>query len=396
MRISTVDRYEAAVSTLQQRQTELSRLQLQMTSGKRIAVPSDDPTGAARAERAYVAQQRIAASSRAADASKSAMTLAESGLGQAVDLLQSVRETLVAAGNGALGSGERNALVQQLRQLRGQLLSTANQTDGAGGYVFGGQGTQGQPFLDGIGGVSFAGTPGATTVGGDDAMPTSVDGRSIWLGARSGNGVFTSAAGAANTGTGWIDSGSVTDPSALTGNTYTIVFGAGGSTYSVLDNGVPTAASGVAYKAGSAITVAGMSVRISGAPAGGDQFTLSPSSASLSPFDVLDRAIAALGSASANSGQVQQAVSDGVRDVDAVMGQVQAARSAAGSALSRLDQLTQRNEDAALWAKTEQSNAEDADMVQTVSSFQNMQTSYQAALQSYAMVQKLSLFDYLK
>jgi flagellar hook-associated protein 3 FlgL len=35
-------------------------------------------------------------------------------------------------------------------------------------------------------------------------------------------------------------------------------------------------------------------------------------------------------------------------------------------------------------------------MVKAVSDFQNQQTSYQAALQSYAMVQKMSLFDYLK
>ena len=43
-----------------------------------------------------------------------------------------------------------------------------------------------------------------------------------------------------------------------------------------------------------------------------------------------------------------------------------------------------------------QSNAEDLDMVQAVSRFQNEQTSYQAALQSYAMVQRMSLFDYIK
>jgi flagellar hook-associated protein 3 FlgL len=34
-------------------------------------------------------------------------------------------------------------------------------------------------------------------------------------------------------------------------------------------------------------------------------------------------------------------------------------------------------------------------MVQAVSDFSNKQTSYQAALQSYSMVQKLSLFNYI-
>ncbi len=72
------------------------------------------------------------------------------------------------------------------------------------------------------------------------------------------------------------------------------------------------------------------------------------------------------------------------------------ARSVAGAALSRLDAIQARNEDRDLWAKSVQSDAEDLDMVQAVSDFQNRQTSYQAALQSYAMVQRMSLFDYLK
>jgi flagellar hook-associated protein 3 FlgL len=48
-----------------------------------------------------------------------------------------------------------------------------------------------------------------------------------------------------------------------------------------------------------------------------------------------------------------------------------------------------------LVAQTERSNAEDLDMVQAVSEFQNRQSGYDAALKSYASVQRLSLFQYL-
>ncbi|MEN9467914.1 MAG: hypothetical protein RL081_1915, partial [Pseudomonadota bacterium] len=41
------------------------------------------------------------------------------------------------------------------------------------------------------------------------------------------------------------------------------------------------------------------------------------------------------------------------------------------------------------------SRAEDLDMIKGVADFQNQQTGYQAALQSYAQVQKLSLFNYI-
>ena len=48
MRVSTANRYEAAVDSLQQRQRDMAEAQTAMTNGKRINKPSDDPTGAAR------------------------------------------------------------------------------------------------------------------------------------------------------------------------------------------------------------------------------------------------------------------------------------------------------------------------------------------------------------
>ena len=130
--------------------------------------------------------------------------------------------------------------------------------------------------------------------------------------------------------------------------------------------------------------------------AAGDRFTIEPASPDLDPFYALDRAIAVLKDPAANAGQVAQAVNSGLRDVDAVMGHLQAARARTGSELTRLDALDGRNQDRDLWAKSVQADAEDVDMVQAISTFQNQQTGYQAALQSYAMVQRLSLFDYVK
>ncbi|MDE2629119.1 MAG: flagellar hook-associated protein 3, partial [Burkholderiales bacterium] len=99
MRISTADSYNTSLDTLMQRQTQLSATQLQMTTGKRVNVASDDPAAAARSERAQAAQQRTVANQRAVDASSNAMTLTESALGDAGGLLQQARVALVAAGN---------------------------------------------------------------------------------------------------------------------------------------------------------------------------------------------------------------------------------------------------------------------------------------------------------
>ena len=130
MRIATANRYEAAVDSLQRRQRDMAEAQTAMTNGKRINRPSDDPTGAARAERAAIVQLRITSEQRSMQASRSAMTLAESALGQAGDVLQAARETLAAAGNGSYSASDRAALAAQLAQYRGQLMTLANQVWG--------------------------------------------------------------------------------------------------------------------------------------------------------------------------------------------------------------------------------------------------------------------------
>src|SRR5947209_6729671 len=99
MRIGTAHAYDASVDTLQRRQADMARAQEQLTTGKRVLLASDDPTAAARAERALAAIDRSDTSKRALDASKTAMTLTESALGDANGLLQQAREAMVAAGN---------------------------------------------------------------------------------------------------------------------------------------------------------------------------------------------------------------------------------------------------------------------------------------------------------
>ena len=77
------------------------------------------------------------------------------------------------------------------------------------------------------------------------------------------------------------------------------------------------------------------------------------------------------------------------------MGHLQSARSAAGQVLNRIDSETDRLDNQKLASDSERSNAEDVDMVHAISDFQNKQSGYDAALKSYAMVQRLSLFQYV-
>ena len=396
IRISTANAFDTGISTLQKRQGDLNEAQQQLTSGKRISRLSDDPVAAARAERARAAQARSDADQRAIDASRAAVEQVESAFGDAGDLVQQARELLVAAGNTSYGPAERQGLAQQLSAIRSQLLQVANRGDGAGGFLFSGQGVASPPFVDAPGGVTDVATSGTTQTASSEPLPLAADGRAAFLQARSGNGVFVTAAGSV-AGSAWIDAGGVTNPSQLTGLPYSVQFTAGGAgaTYTVLRNGAATPLTNVPYVSGQAIQIDGMTFTVSGVPANGDNFTVSPSGPTLSLFDTLDKAATALNNPSLGAGALSQTVADGLRDIDAAAMQLGSARAGAGAWLQRLDNVESRVGGQKLLAQSEQSNAEDLDMVHAISDFQLKQTGYDAALRAYSTMQRLSLFDFI-
>ena len=396
MRISTAQAFDSGIDALSKRQTDLQSLQEQMTTGKRVAKASDDPAAAARAERAMASIGRTVTSQRAVDASKVAMSQVESSLGSAGELMQQARELMVSAGNGSYTDAERKGIADQLQGVRAQLLTIANQDDGAGTYLFGGQGSTQKPFIDATGGVQYAAAPGTTLTEKSTGLPLTTDGNATWLTARTGNGVFvTSAASGVQNAT--IDAGRVSNPAALTSSTYTLQFSVAGgaTTYAVLKDGVATGVTAAPYVSGQAITVDGMTIAVSGAPATGDQFTLAPSTPTLSVFGTLDTAIAGLRTTGRTSSQIAQANANGLRDIDSAMNNLGSARAAAGQVLNRIDNETSRLDTQKVASTTERTNAEDVDMVHAISEFQNKQSGYDAALKSYSMVQRLSLFQYV-
>jgi len=394
-RISTASAYDGAVNNLLQRQSALSDAQIELTSGKRVNKASDDPTSAARAERARALEARTTASGRAVDASSNAMTLTEAALGDATDLLQQARELVVGAGDSSYSDSQRKAIADQIAGIRNELLSVSNRPDGQGGYVFSGQGSGGAPFVDQPGGVAFKGVGGSVNVATDEPLPLTLDGGNVWLSGSTGNGVFQTK-GPATSGA-WVDAGHVTDPSQITNSTYDIQFSVSGgtTTYSVLKDGQPTALANQPYTSGQQISFDGQSMTISGTPANGDTFQSVPSQRDLSAFDTLDNIVKQLSTPAQSGTNYSQVVQSGLRDIDQASAQISSARSLAGTTLSRLDGVKGRLDATEVSAETARSDAEDLDMVKALSSFNQQQTGYSAALQSYATIQKMSLFQYL-
>ena len=398
MRISTANQFERAVQTLQQRQQALQDSQETIATGKRVLRPSDDPLAAVRAERAMARQGRIDADLRALESSRQSMAATESAVGEASELMQRARELVVQAGNPTYGTEQRKAIVEELRVLRRQVLDVANRPDGAGGYLFGGASDASLPFQETAAGVAFRGRAAGTRAAGV-ALPLTVDGHETWMRSASGNGVFVTAPAPANQAGAWIDAGRVTDPTALTGSSYDITIaddGNGGLTWQVSPAPKTGPGSAQPYVAGQVIEFDGLAVAVHGEPHPGDRFSVEPSRRDLSVFDAIDRVIAGLAPADQHPAQVTQAVQSGLRDLDAVMGTLVASRARIGAVLGQIDGLDNRLADQRVSAQAARSAAEDVDLAQAVSDFQVRQTSYDAALKAYSMVQRLSLFEYIR
>ena len=410
-RISTLQSFDSGLERLQQRNNDLAEAQDRLTSGKRVSKASDDPSAAARAERALAQIARHDASQRAIQAARNTLTLTESALADTSELMQQAREALVAAGNGTYSDAERVTVAQRLAALRSQLLAAANRGDGAGGYLFAGQGASQPPFVDGTGGVAFRGSAGELQAAIDEPVPQSTDGRAAWLGAASGNGLFETrvlsaqpdAAGA------WIDAGRVTDPQTFFAATsppavtdpasleYRVEFsaGAGGTTFTVTKDGAATALTAVPYVAGQAIEIDGMAFTVQGAPAAGEAFGVRLAQPTQSVFATLDRAISELRTPQRSHAAIAQGVQQALVGIDSSMGALQSLRARVGETLNRIDMVEGRIGAQKLAAQDEKSKAEDLDMVAAISSFQNQQTGYEAALKAYSTVQRLSLFQYI-
>ena len=400
MRLSSANAYDNALQNIYARQSELTGQQEKLTSGKNVNRVSDDPTGAAQAERALTRLTRIASDNRALEVQRSALTLAESTLGDATSVVQRLRELTVSAGNGAYSALDRSSIAKEMSGLREQLFAMANSRDSNGTPLFGGLGSASAPFSDSASGVSFNGVAGQQA-GSEVGLPTAMDGQAVWMNVRSGNGSFNLATATTNTGSLWTNTGQVLNPTALTGHDYSVTFtvapGVGGATtYSVQDNTTanPTLPTNQPYVPGQAITFDGLSLVANGTPANGDAVSVSPSTTT-NMFKVIDDAIAAIGDSTTTSSQRAQATGLALTQIDTGMNQLQAARSQAGQWLNRADQIQSTQEGRAVQLEAEKSRAQDLDMVKGISDFTRIQTGYQAALQSYAQVQKLSLFNYI-
>ena len=408
-RLGTSNSYDNTNANLQSRQNKQSSLQEQMTSGKKITTPSDDPTGAAQAERALNRLARIATDQRALESQRNAIAQAEGTLADVTDVLQQIRDLANSAGNGSFTTADRKTVALQIIGLRDRLIDLSNTKDSNGQPLFAALGSALKPFVGPavLPDYSFNGLPGSAA-GDTYSIPGTLDGESAFMlqpGRDAAYNVQASTGAKLSTDGVKLVNAALVPVNAkdlsytlknmvVTGNTVTYDI-------ETTDNStIPGTAAGGSTgntaswspSLGFTVTgVPGVSFNVKGTPSPADTITLDPNS---SVFATVDKAINGITSA-ANSAEASQAVSQALHNLDVSLGRVGAIRGQAGDLLNRADIISANNEKRNVEQEANRSRAEDMDMIKGVSQFQNQQTGFQAALQSYAQIQKLSLFNFI-
>lgn len=146
MRISTQMMYQQNMRGITNSQAEWMKYGEQMSTGKRVINPSDDPIAASQAVVLSQAQAENSQFALARTFATQKVSLEENVLNQVTTAIQSAQEKIVSAGNGTLSDDDRASLATDLQGIRDQLMNLANSTDGNGRYIFAGYKTETAPF----------------------------------------------------------------------------------------------------------------------------------------------------------------------------------------------------------------------------------------------------------
>ena len=175
MRVADSTSFGNIIFYLQRAQVRQAELQQQLSSGKRISTPSDDPIGFGKAVDYHTLLATIDQQQRGVSAVSGQLDQADSSLQTATGtVLARAQELAVSMTSSTNGPGERAAAAEELKGLIGQLLQVANQKVGDRS-IFTGSTTRGRVTGTAIA-VPSAGAPVTITAASNDTLVVKVDG----------------------------------------------------------------------------------------------------------------------------------------------------------------------------------------------------------------------------
>jgi len=401
MRLSTAGMHRASINSILEQQTRMAKTQEQVTSGKRFQSPADDPIASARAavlDRSVSENEQFARNSNIVEAR---LNFEEQSMADVTSVLQYVRERALQGANSTLGADERKMLANDVRQQIDALLQIANRDDGNGEFLFAGTSTGAAPFTRGTTGMNYVGdmTNRVVKISNSQSIADGHSGADVFMNIPEGNGLFRAAVTATNTGSGTIDVGRVVNSTQWVPDNYSLQFTTA-TDWQVVDDTLPVPnviTSGTGFTSGQSISFLGTSVTVTGAPAAGDSFSITPAQKT-DMFAMLEQLAATLGSATTtpvDKATFQAQIGASIANLDQSLNRTSVVRAEVGSRLNAIDMAADTRGAESVDLQDLLSDLRDVDYAEAVSRLNQQYTGLQAAQQAYTKIAQLSLFDYL-
>jgi flagellar hook-associated protein 3 FlgL len=404
IRISSQQIFSGGINRLQDLNVNLNQTQEQLSTGKRVNRPSDDPVAATRILKLDQELKRIETYERNTDLAENRLEQEENALSRSVDIIQRVRELTVQAGSGALSPNDRQSLSAEMKERLGQLADVTNTRDASGEYIFSGfQGSNPAFAKNEDGAWVYQGDEGQRSLEIDDGVtvPISDHGKGIFSdvpAAIFGENITDPLTEGQINGLEVIDRAAFSD--IQNNNLELRVNGALDEVALVATDrvtGVETVVGTAPYVSGEPIEISGVRATIREAE-GGDVFSVREGEKQ-SVFRTIENLIAGLDGidkgSDAGRAEYNDLIANSLTNLDNAQESIVLKQTEIGGRLNAVESTKAFLEDSSVYSEEIRSELRDVDYAEAISNLSFQSFVLQAAQQSFAQVSQLSLFDRL-
>ncbi len=443
IRFSFLQGFNESVQGILRVQQQTYETQQQVSSGRRIVSPADDPVASARIIQVNQELSQVGQYIDNADSVENRLNLAENQIQQVSSLLFRVRELTIQAGGLAVTQEDRIGIAAELDTRLDELFDLANTRDVNGEYIFAGYQGAVQPFeKTQAGEYIYNGDDGQRLVqiASSTKIPISDSGKAIFMDIQSAAKLIEPSDEPSNTSNATITSSNVDntiDPAdGLTNyernaypEDYIVVYDddAGGgppapfyNIYSrqdfldnggvlgapvnaapILDTGSPMTIDANAIDLAPAtpdVTNLGWSITVTGTPADGDRFYVDSTEKQgiLTTVAKLSEALKSLTDSDADELTLDDVLADTLNNLNAAEGNMSKIKAQIGARQNTLDSVRSLHEGVQIVNQEVLSELRDLDYAEALSRLSLETFTLEAAQQSFAKISNLSLFNFLR
>jgi flagellar hook-associated protein 3 FlgL len=409
-RISTSLAQQLGINTILLQQAQVNQSQQQISLGKRILTPADDPSGAAQILDFNQSISRITQFQTNINYAESRLELSDGTLQNVTNSLQRVRELAVQGFNDTNTATDRQSIAEEMFQRLDEIIALANTKDANGDYLYAGFKGQTQAVTGSAetGVFSFQGDQGQRLIqiGENRTVSDNNSGAEIFFNLQDKNGdaedMFSTLY---NLATDLASNKPAAEEMTLTmgslptdGETVVI----NGITYEFDTDATTTPGNtSVAIGIDTDSTISNLEAAINIEQGLGNTDVTSMSIGSTLTLLADNKGADTLSFTDGTGGDVAitKAASiplyDHLDQLDTAINRVLDVRAQIGSRLNAIDSQNEINQDFLLSIQSTKSQIEDLDMAEAISRFNLQIVGLQAAQQSFVKVQNLSLFNLL-